>query len=477
MIEQTIFANLLYNEPFNKLALPHLKDEYFKDTPHKISYDLINTFVNKYGKQPSKEALLIDLANVSGFRENDIDSAAKFINDLEIDNTTDDQWLVETTEKYCQDAAIYNALMKSVGIVDGSDKDNAPGAIPEILSAALSISFDNSIGHDFFEDAEKQFDYYHTVESRIAFDLAYLNKITGGGLKRKTLSLIMAGTNVGKSMLMCHMASANLSLGLNVLYITMEMSEAETIQRIDANLMDTRMGDVEIMTKDVYLKKHKKIKEKSKGRLIVKEYPTASAGAGHFKALLQELKVKSRFTPDIIYIDYLNICCSSRMTMGQSGGSYGYVKAISEELRGLAMEHNLPIVSATQTNREGYDSSDMSLTNMSESFGTAMTVDFCIGISQSPELEEQGLIEVQQLKNRGNDVSYYRRFVIGVDKHKMKFFDAEEQDRDDYTENPGHKDDDKPLFDNSGFGSRAAEDDSMKYVTKKAGRKDYSGLS
>ena len=473
MIENTIFANLVYNEEFNKSALPHIKTNFFKQQDHQVTFDLITDFVTKYGKQPTKEALLVELSDTSGFPEEVVNDTAKFIESLERDKDTDITWLNDQTEKYCQDAAIYNAIMDSIAIIDGSDEKQEKGAIPELLADALSVSFNTSVGHDYADGIDERFAHYHNKEAKMPFDLEYFNKVTGGGIKNKTLTVALAGTGVGKSMFMCHMAAHNLMMNKNVLYISMEMDEFEVAQRIDANLLDVRIDQIVDLTKDRYMEKHAKLKTKHNGRLKIKEYPAGSANVLHFKSLLRELKIKDRFIPDVIYVDYINICSSARITM--AGGSYGYIKAIAEELRGMAQEYNVPVITATQLNRDGFDSSDVSLTNTAESFGLPATADFMFALMQSPELEEQGLIEVKQLKNRGNDVSYFRRFVVGVNKAKMNFHDVAQSDNTSNTEDAGHQDD-KPVFDSSGYGIRADEEEKMKWATKKKGRKDFSAL-
>jgi archaellum biogenesis ATPase FlaH len=382
----------------------------------------------------------------------------------------DEQWLIDSTEKWCQEKAIYNAIMDSIQILDGTDGKNDKGAIPELLSDALSVSFDPNIGHDYMDDSDSRYDFYHRVEERVPFDLEYMNKITKGGIPKKSLNIILAGTGVGKSLAMCHMASANLLDGKNVLYITMEMAEEKIAERIDANLLNVTLDDLSALSKDMYDKKIERVRGKTSGKLIVKEYPTASAGSGHFRHLLNELKLKKHFVPDIIYIDYLNICTSSRIKGGAQVNSYTLVKAIAEELRGLAVEFNVPVVSATQTTRSGYSNSDVGLEDTSESFGLPATADFMVALISSEELEDLGQIMVKQLKNRYGDPNTYKRFVVGVDRAKMRLFDVEQTAQEDI----GY--DDKPIFDNSGFGQRAREDDQMQWAAKKMGRKNFSGI-
>jgi len=365
--------------------------------------------------------------------------------------------------------AIFNAINQSIQILDGKDKVLTKESLPDILKAALSVSFDNHIGHDFLEDSAERYDFYHRVEEKVPFDLDYFNKITRGGLSKKSLNILLAGTGVGKTLAMCHFASANLMAGKNVLYITMEMAEEKIAQRIDANLLNVMLDDLEQLPKDVYDKKVDRVKRKTLGKLIIKEYPTASAHVGHFRHLLNELHLKRDFVPDIIYIDYLNICMSSRIKQGSNINSYTYIKSIAEELRGLAVEKNVPIVSATQTTRSGYDSSDPGLTDTSESFGLPATADFMVALITNEDLNELNQIMVKQLKNRYADVTMYKRFVIGVDRARMKLYDADESAQEDIMDGPS-------VMDKSTFGERSREEDTMKWATKKMGKKDFSGL-
>jgi len=466
--ELVILRHLLNDEDFARRTLPYLKSEYFHDRLEKTVYQEIDKFINKYNNLPTKEALTLEMDSRDDLSDEEFSSASSLISQLNGEDV-DKQWLTDTTEKWCQEKAIYNAIMNSISILDGNDKKNDKGAIPELLSDALSVSFDPNIGHDFLDDADSRYDFYHKVEERIPFDLEYLNKITKGGLPNKTLNIILAGTGVGKSLAMCHMASANLLDGKNVLYVTMEMSEERIAQRIDANLLNVTLDDLEALSKDMYDKKIERVRGKTSGKLIVKEYPTASAGSGHFRHLLNELRLKRSFVPDIIYVDYLNICASSRVKAGAQVNSYTLIKAIAEELRGLAVEFNVPLVSATQTTRSGYGNSDVELTDTSESFGLPATADLMIALVSSEELEDLGQIMVKQLKNRYSDTNP-KRFVVGVDRSKMRLFDCEQTAQEDV----GY--DDKPIFDQSTFGSRAKEEDSMQWVTKKAGRKDFSGM-
>jgi hypothetical protein len=363
------------------------------------------------------------------------------------------EWLVTNTEKFCKDKAVYNAILKSIKIIDGGDKVHTQDAIPSILSEALSVCFDNHVGHDYIEDAQSRFEYYHRVEEKVSFDLDMFNKITKGGLSKKTLNIALAGTGVGKSLFMCHVSAGVLMQGKNVLYITMEMAEERIAERIDANLLNLTMDELKVIDKDIFDTRIEKIAKKTQGHLVVKEYPTASAHAGHFRALLEELKLKREFMPDIIMIDYLNICASQRLKMGANVNSYTYVKTIAEELRGLAVEYNVPIMSATQTTRSGFTNSDPGLEDTSESFGLPATADFMFALVSNEELEQLNQIIVKQLKNRYNDPNYYKRFVIGIDRAKMKLYDVEVSAQNGLAD-VGTKDDDKPLFDKSDFGKR-----------------------
>ena len=443
-IEQTILSNLVYNEAYGRKVIPFLKDEYFSDVPIRTVYQLIDAYVKQYNAFPSKEALAIDLSNRVGTPENVFKSSKDIVESLSFDKDTQVEWLVTQTEKFCQEKAVYNAIMSSIQILDDRDGKISKGAIPQILSDALGVSFDTNIGHDFIEDADARYEFYHTKENRIPFDLDYLNKITGGGLPNKTLNIILAGTGVGKSLMMCHMSAANLMVGKNVLYITMEMAEERISERVDANLLDVPLDQLKVIPKDIYDKKMDKIRKKTQGKLIVKEYPTASVGSANFRHLLNELKLKKKFVPDIIYIHYLNICTSSRIKHGAQVNSYTLIKAIAEELRGLAVEFNVPVVSATQTTRSGYSSSDLELGDTSESFGLPATADFMFGISTSEKLDELGQIMVKQLKNRYGDPSTNRRFVVGVDRSRMRLYDVEQSAQDDIME-------DRPVMDNGHF--------------------------
>jgi archaellum biogenesis ATPase FlaH len=427
---------------------------------------LIDEYVKKYNAFPTKEALEIDLSDKSGLNEEVYKNAKDNIRSIVVTDIIDVEWLLDKTEAFCKDKAIYNALIESIKIVDKKDDKISVGAIPKILSDALAVSFDTNIGHDFLEDSASRYDFYHKKEVRIPFDLDYLNKITGGGLPRKTLNIILAGTGAGKSLAMCHMAAHNLTQGQNVLYITLEMSEEKIAERIDANLMDTPLNELKEMSLESYEKKIERIKRKTTGKLIVKEYPTASAGSANFRYLLQELKLKKNFVPDVIYVDYLNICSSSRIKAGANVNSYTYVKSIAEELRGLAVEFNVPLISATQTTRSGFSNTDVGLEDTSESFGLPATADFMIALITSEELQALNQIMVKQLKNRYGDPNYYKKFVVGINRAKMKLYDVEESAQEDIV-------DDRPVMDKSDYGHRYEEESKPKPKFNKPTFKDF----
>lgn len=452
-MEKTILSNLLFNEEYSRRALTFLKSEYFSDVSDRTIFELISSFTKKYNALPSREALLIDLSNASGLSEDQFKETQQCVVNLESDSATKLDWLLDNTERFCQNKAIYNAIRESIKIIDGGG-EATKNSIPKLLQDALQVSFDTSIGHDFIEDSDKRFAEYHKVENRVDFDLNYLNVITNGGLPNKTLNVILAGTGVGKSLAMCHMASHNLMCGKNVLYITLEMAEERIAQRIDTNLLNVSLDDLMLLPKDMYQKKIGKVKETTKGKLIIKEYPTATAGSGHFRHLLNELRIKKNFVPDIIYVDYLNLCTSSRLKFGANVNSYNYIKAIAEELRGLAVEFELPIMTATQTNRSALVASDVGLENTSDSIGLPMTADFMIALIATEELQDMNQIVVKQLKNRYGDPSKYRKFVIGVDRSKMRLYDVEQSAQEDLL--------DGPVMDNTAFGER----DNDEYVTK-----------
>jgi len=438
-IEITILRNLIHNEDYLRKVVPFLKDEYFYDQSQKIIFNLINDFVKKYNKTPTEESLQIALQD-SNVSETYFEQAKKLLSELKIEKI-DENWLYDNTEKFCKDKAVYNAILKSISIIDGKDKLLSKEGIPDILTEALGVSFDRSVGHDYIDDAESRYDFYNRKEDRIPLDLYYLNKITQGGIPNKTLNIVMAGTGVGKSLFMCHIASSILSQGKNVLYITLEMAEERIAERLDANLLNIELDQIKDLPKDMYNSRIDKYSKKTNGKLIVKEYPTATAHAGHFKALLGELSLKRDFHPDIIFIDYLNICASSRFKAGTNVNSYTYIKAIAEELRGLAVEYNLPVVSATQVNRSAYGSSDVELTDTSESFGLPATADFMFALVSTEELEEMNQLMVKQLKNRYNDPTINRRFIIGVDRAKMRLYDVDDSAQSNIIDNDGTKKD------------------------------------
>jgi len=433
LTEQTVLNCLFSDEEYVRKTLPFIEREYFQTESNKVVFDLISNHILKYNSVPTKESLLISLdeVNVSENIFTESKNTIEFVDSVKEDHS-ESVWQLDVTEKWCQDRALYNAVMKSIGILN----DDAPnkGELPKILSEALAVSFDSNIGHDFIDDFEARFEYYQRVEEKLEFHLDLFNKITKGGLSKKTLNIALAGTGVGKSLFMCDMAANHLLMGKNVLYITCEMSEEKIAERIDANLLNTDIQDVAQMPHDIFTKKIDRVRSKTTGKLIVKEYPTASANANHFRHLLNELSLKKNFRPDIIYIDYLNICSSSRIKAASGANSYTLIKSIAEELRGLAVEHNVPIMSATQTTRGGYNSSDVELTDTSESFGLPATADLMFALISTEELEEMNQLLVKQLKNRYNDLSTYKRFVVGVDRAKMRLYDVENSAQDDLIE-------------------------------------------
>jgi len=421
-IEETILRNLIYNEEYYRKVIPFLKAEYYEIYHEKVIFEEIADFATKYDKVPTKEVLKINLQTRADLTEETFKDSLQGIDSLN-DDWIDYDWLLDATEKWCQDRAIYLALMQSIKIADGGDKRLDKGAIPSILQDALAVSFDEHIGHDYIEQSSDRYEFYHRKEEKIPFDLEKFNFITKGGLPNKTLNIALAGTGVGKSLFMCHMAGSALTQGYNVLYITCEMAEEKIAERIDANLLNVNVKDIVELPEVLFSSKVQEIAKKTRGKLIIKEYPTASAHVGHFKALLSDLKLKKDFKPDIIFVDYLNICASVRYK-GAIVNSYTYVKAIAEELRGLAVEIGVPIVSATQTTRSGYGNSDPDLTDTSESFGLPATADFMFALISTEELEQQGRILVKQLKNRYNDPTSSRKFMVGIDRSKMKLYDV-----------------------------------------------------
>ena len=444
-IEFLILKNLIHNEKYLRKSIPFIKSEYFEDAHQKMVYEEIFSFVEKYNELPTKEVLTIEIEKRSDINEDSFKSVTHLISCLD-ESPVENEWLIDTTEKWCRDRAIYLALLDSIAIADGKDDKKGRDAIPSILSDALAVSFDNHIGHDYLQDYEERYEFYHQKEEKIPFDLEFFNKITKGGLPNKTLNIALAGTGVGKSLFMCHVASASLLQDKNVLYITMEMAEEKIAERIDANLLNVGIQDIVDLPKPMFSTKVNNITKKTMGTLIVKEYPTASAHSGHFKALLTELSLKKSFKPDIIFVDYLNICASSRYRANANVNSYSYIKAIAEELRGLAVETNVPIVSATQTTRSGYGSSDVELTDTSESFGLPATADLMFALISTEELEGLNQILVKQLKNRYNDPTIYKRFVIGIDRAKMRLYDCEQSAQNDLidtNQEEGYTKDDK----------------------------------
>ena len=458
-LETTILKNLIHNESYMRKVLPFLKPQYFTDECEKTTYNLISDFITKYNKTPTNEALQISLQN-SSLNEGIFKEAQELVTTLVLTEQSNPEWLLDETERFCKDKAVYNAILQSIGVMEGRDKNITKDGIPSLLQEALGVCFDASVGHDYFEDANTRYDFYNKAETRIPFDLDFFNKITQGGIPNKTLNIALAGTGVGKSLFMCHMAAGCISQGKNVLYITLEMAEERIAERIDANLLNVDIDQLKNIPKTMFESRITKLNNKIHGKLIIKEYPTASAHVGHFKALLNELSLKRTFRPDIIFVDYLNICASSRFKPGGSVNSYTYIKGIAEELRGLAVESNLPIVSATQTTRSGYSNTDVELTDTSESFGLPATADFMFALISTEELENLNQLMIKQLKNRYNDPTAYKRFMIGIDRAKMKLYDLEDIAQSNLADS-GQEDQDQ----SSGFG--------MQNMFKK---KDFSGI-
>jgi len=425
-IEQTILTNLIYNEQYTRKVLPFIKGDYFSDRTERTVFEEIQKFVDKYNDLPNRNALEVELDSRNDLNEDDYKRVLSVVKTLEEDDNANFDWLVETTEDFCKDKAVYNAIVDGIKIIDGKDKERGVDSLPSILTEALAVGFDNRVGHDYLCDADSRFEFYHKVEDKIPFDLDFFNRITKGGLPQKTLNIALAGTGVGKSLFMCHMAANCLSQNRSVLYITLEMAEERIAERIDANLMNISIDDLHELPKQMYDDKMKAITQKTTGHLIIKEYPTASAHSNHFRGLIKELAIKRSFKPDIIFIDYLNICASSRFKANGNVNSYMYIKAIAEELRGLAVETNVPIMSATQTTRSGFSNSDVGLEDTSESFGLPATADLMFALISNEELDELNQIAVKQLKNRYNDPTTNKRFVIGIDRAKMKLYDVED---------------------------------------------------
>ena len=448
-IERTALTQLVTNEQFARKVLPFIKGDYFADKTERTIFEEIIKFVDKYNKIPTQTSLEIEVSGRKDLNEEEFKKVVAVIKTLE-STDVDFDWLVNTTEQFCKDKAVYNAIVEGISIIDGKDKQRGPDAIPNILTEALAVGFDSRIGHDYLSDHDERYDYYHTVEEKIPFDLEFFNKITKGGLPPKTLNIALAGTGVGKSLFMCHVAANCLSQGKNVLYVTLEMAEERIAERIDANLMNITIDDLHELPKQMFDDKITKIIKSTSGKLIVKEYPTASAHTAHFRGLMKELAIKKSFKPDILFIDYLNICSSSRFKGAQNVNSYMYIKSIAEELRGLAVETNVPIMSATQTTRSGFSNSDVGLEDTSESFGLPATADLMFALISNEELDELNQIAVKQLKNRYNDLTVNKRFVIGIDRAKMRLFDVKPSEQNDLVDN-GQEDFIEPVFDNTDF--------------------------
>ena len=453
-IERTTLTHLIYNEDYTRKVLPFIKPEYFANRNERVVFEEIEKFLEKYNSLPTKETLTIGVDNRKDINDEDYKKVVDIISSLD-KTEVDLQWLHDETEKFCKDKAIYNAVLDGISIIDGKDKNRTPEAIPSILSEALAVSFDLSVGHDYVEDGLDRYEFYHKKEVKIPFDLDYFNKITKGGLPQKTLNIALAGTGVGKSLFMCHMAASTLMQGKNVLYITLEMAEERIAERIDANLMNVTMDDLHSLPKKMFESYLTKINKKTNGKLIVKEYPTASAHVGNFRSLIKELALKRSFKPDIIFIDYLNICASSRFRGNANVGSYFYIKAIAEELRGLAVETNVPIMSATQTTRGGFVSSDIGLEDTSESFGLPATADLMFALISTEELEDLNQICVKQLKNRYNDPTMNKRFILGIDRAKMRLYDVEQEAQKDLVDSGQINE--EPVFDNTPFAGKTSK--------------------
>ena len=470
MLETTILSNLIYNEEYCRKVFPYIKEEYFDDNHLKKIFSVYYEYVNKYKEPPSIEALKISIDKRTDLNEQSFKDINAVVDDFKLDEKTNQEWLIHETEKFCQDKDLYNSIRRAILILDGQDKEHDKGAIPKLLSDSLGISFDTHIGHDFLEDFDARYDYYHRKEERLPFDIEIFNKITKGGLPRKSMTVLLATTGGGKSLVKCHLAAANLLYGKNVLYITMELAEEEVSRRIDANILDVTLDELMQMPRDVYEKKLSRIKGKTTGKLIVKEYPTGSAHVGHFRHMLNELRLKKNFVPDVIFVDYLNICSSSRVKGAAAGNSYTLVKSIAEEVRGLAMEFDCAVVTSSQFNRSGYDNSDVDLTNTSESMGITHTADAIFALITSEELESLGQLMIKQLKNRWGDLSYYRRFVIGIDRAKMKIFNLEENAQKGIQSEI--KNNDTPTFDKTSFGE---EFDTESNFGKRGKKKKFDG--
>lgn len=467
MNEDLILTGLINNEDYLRKVIPFLKKDYFQQNESKVVYELIDNYTKKYNSLASKEALDVELDQTKNISEDQFKNIKSLIHNIFDKPKENTDWLIEKTERYCQDRAVYNAIMKSIQIIDGKNQQLTKNAIPEILQEALAVQFDGSIGHNYTKDSDERYESYHRKEKRVPFDLDYFNKITRGGLPRKTLNVVLAGTGVGKTMFMCHSAACNYLQGYNVLYITLEMGEIgdpSIAERIDSNLLNLSVDELKIIPKDVFDKKLDRVKQRTTGSLIIKEYPTAQANSQHFKNLIEELRIKRNFNPDIVYIDYLNICTSSRFKQVHGVNSYSYIKAIAEELRGLAVEYQLPIVTATQTTRSGFSNTDVGLEDTSESFGLPATADFMFALITSDELAGLNQVMVKQLKNRYSDPNQERRFVIGVDREKMRFYNTEQSAQSLM--------DDSPVMDKTEFMERDSE---STFFNKKSKRKLNTG--
>lgn len=449
-IEKQILSNLITNEDYCRKVAPFINPLYFADRTDRILSQEILKFFSKFNKPVTKDVLLIEVSNRIDISETELKNLKDGVAGLTTD-PVNEEWLLTNTEKFCKDRAVYNAILDSIKIIDGKDNNHTQEAIPNILSDALAVSFDNHVGHDYINDAESRFDFYHRVEEKLSFGLDLMDKITAGGLSKKSLNVVLAGTGAGKTLFMGHLAASTLLQGRNVLYITMEMAEERIAERIDANLLNLSMQELKVIDKKTFDNRVAKIAGKTKGKLIIKEYPTAGAHSGHFRALLEELKMKREFKPELVIIDYLNICASARIKAGSNANSYTLIKSIAEELRGLGVEYNVPIMTATQVTRGGYNSSDVELTDTSESFGLPATADLMFALIRTEELDELNQVMIKQLKNRYNDPSYYKRFVLGIDRSKMKLYDVEESAQKDIADSGQ---DDGPAFDKSAFGSR-----------------------
>lgn len=456
-IEKTILANLIHNEQYTRKVLPFIKGDYFSDRTERTVFEEIQKFVDKYSDLPNQNALEVELDSRKDLNEDDYKRVLSVVKELQKDDDVIFDWLVETTEDFCKDKAVYNAIVDGIAIIDGKDKKRGVDALPSILTDALAVGFDNRVGHDYLHDTDARYEFYHKVEEKIPFDLEFFNRITKGGLPQKTLNIVLAGTGVGKSLFMCHVASNCLNQGRNVLYITLEMAEERIAERIDANLMNISIDDLHELPKQMFDDKIASIAKKTNGQLVIKEYPTASAHSNHFRGLIKELAIKKSFKPDIIFVDYLNICASSRFKANGNVNSYMYIKAIAEELRGLAVETNVPIMSATQTTRSGFSNSDIGLEDTSESFGLPATADLMFALISNEELDELNQIAVKQLKNRYNDPTTNKRFVIGVDRAKMRLYDVEGAEQEGLVDSNQQKGaDDKfteAVFDQTDFGN------------------------